>query len=376
MLALYIHVPFCERKCGYCGFYSTQYHADLADRYLEALEVEFHMRRPELEGRSIRTLYIGGGTPSLLAIDQLARLFQLIRSCCTVDEHAETSCEVNPNSASPKVLDRLKQHGVNRLSIGVQSFDPAVLAVLGRMHTAQQAVETCRIAQGFGFRSVGIDLIYGIPGQSLAQWKDTVEKACALRPDHISLYSLSIDEGSRLAEEVRAGQRLLPDDDLAATMYDEAIVRLRSAGYLHYEISNMALPSHECLHNQHYWDRGEYLGFGPSAWSFRGGQRSSNVADVGEYITCLRSGRTPVNYQETIREEQAAAEALMLGLRRSAGIDLADYSRRYGAALVENILLRAKALDVRDLIEVADGSLRLTSRGMLLSNTVLGTLLV
>jgi oxygen-independent coproporphyrinogen-3 oxidase len=374
MISIYVHVPFCTSKCYYCGFYSTVYYDAVADNYLDALEREIVEKSGLLANRNAVTIYIGGGTPSVLSHGRLTRLLNILGKVISFATLKEISCEINPHSGSQDVLDCLARSGVTRVSIGVQSFSNEVLRTLMRPHGSDQAVRTVIEAQRSGFRSVGLDLMYGVPDQTMKDWSATVEEACRLRPGHLSLYALSLDHGSRLSDDVRSGTRTLPEDELAASMYELGCERLQQAGYHQYEISNFSLPGHECLHNRHYWERGEYIGLGPSATSFVGNRRSTNISDVREYVDRIRTRRSIMSFEETLSDRQAATEILMLGLRKTSGVDLRRFAAMFGAELRDAVLGRAREMNTREMLEIDDRTLRLTSRGMLLSNDVIARL--
>jgi oxygen-independent coproporphyrinogen-3 oxidase len=373
MLGLYIHIPFCVSKCPYCGFFSTHYDNIIADEYLRALLIEIRTHSRFFRDNSVGSIYIGGGTPTTLSHDQFSRLFDIIKEhiCLTAD--AEITVEANPHTVTKNSLRLLKGLGVTRLSIGVQSFSDEVLALLGRVHSAGQAVAAVRAAGEVGFGSIGIDLIFGVPGQTEEHWSKTLETAISLNPEHISAYGLSLDEGSRwyLTEKSGWGER--PDDDVCANMYMTAMVFLRAHGYHQYEISNFCMPGYECRHNSNYWDRGEYLGLGPGAWSFTGNRRWANISNVDQYLSRLRSGLTVKDRDrdESMNGEQAALEKLFLGLRRTSGVDLADYGSQFGGGALDTLLSRIGELERAGLIKIQMGTLALTGRGMLLSNEVL-----
>lgn len=372
MISLYIHIPFCRSKCLYCGFYSTQYVQAQAEDYLLALNREMEQYRAKAGARQIASIYIGGGTPTTLSATQLTRLFSMIRTHLAPDFPQEVSIEMNPGTASSVKLELLKLLGITRLSIGIQSFDNELLCRLGRTHTAEGAQEAFRMARNAGFESIGLDLIYGIPGQRLDEWRETLTTAIALGPEHVSLYCLSLDEGSRLAADVRAGRLSLPSDDRTADIYETSRRKLLAAGYEQYELSNFARPSHACRHNLHYWKRGEYLGFGPSAWSFLGNRRWMNVRDLRNYTERSEAGSPLVGEEETISASQAAAERLFLGLRMTEGISLPELAWKFDQRS-QRISLedRIRSLAAGGLVTTVDGRLRLTPRGMLVSNEVM-----
>jgi oxygen-independent coproporphyrinogen-3 oxidase len=373
MLGLYIHIPFCVKKCPYCGFFSTHYEKVVADEYLYALPLDIAVHSRYLREHTIGSIYIGGGTPTTLSPDQFSRLFNIINEHVHLTADAEITVEANPNTVTADSLFLLKSLGVTRLSIGIQSFSDEVLALLGRVHSANQAIAAVRAARNAGFGRIGIDLIFGVPGQTEEQWNNTLETATSLNPEHISAYSLSLDEGSQWYRDAKEGRREPPDDDTTANMYDRAIQFLTSHGYHQYEISNFCIPGHECRHNINYWDRGEYLGLGPGAWSFIGNSRWANIADVEQYAYRLRNGIMVHDHDrvESVNGEQAALEKLFLGLRKTSGVDLADYGSLFGGGALDSLLSRIGDLERDGLVAIQKGTLVLTGRGMLLSNKVL-----
>jgi oxygen-independent coproporphyrinogen-3 oxidase len=375
MLSLYIHIPFCVKKCHYCGFYSTHYSEQLANEFISALSQEAARYGPAFSNRQFETVYIGGGTPTVLSSLQFEGLMTGIKRYFLIDPDAEWTVEANPNTLSSDRLSDMKDQGINRLSLGIQSFSDDVLKRLGRVHTAEEGIEAFTRAKNTGFGSVGIDLIYGIPGQPEEQWYETLSKAIDLKPEHVSTYSLSFDAGSRFREEADADRISLPDEDCVAAQYDLAVNKLSNAGYEHYEISNFSLPGFACRHNMNYWQRGEYLGLGPGAWSFIGNKRYHIVADVRKYIARLRDGQEVHTGEETIDQQQAANETVMLGLRTSMGIDLNHYEREFGPDSLR--LLQAKWIPLQNtgLLKHAEGRLRLTNEGFLLAHEVLARLI-
>ncbi|MGE5751368.1 MAG: radical SAM family heme chaperone HemW [Nitrospirota bacterium] len=371
MLSLYLHIPFCVRKCSYCGFYSTHYTPQQAFAYVSALQIEAARYKDNFSKAVFDSVYIGGGTPTVLSLEQWASIFKIIHENFRLSGNVEFTVEANPNTIAIDSITFLRAHGVNRLSIGVQSFSDRVLKTLGRVHTAAQAEEAFKTARNAGFQNIGIDLIYGIPGQSQHDWASSVQRALTLEPEHISSYCLSLDEGSQFMREAEAGRLVLPDDDVTARMYEFALRALTGAGYRHYEISNFSLSGYECLHNMNYWERGEYLGLGPGAWSFISGKRYHSVADIHEYTRRLTAGLSIVEDVETVKNGRAAEETIMLGLRTDKGIDLRKYEQEFGPE--KSRYLEACIATLRDsgLVRVRDGRLMLTERGFLLSDEAL-----
>ncbi|HUI67546.1 MAG TPA: radical SAM family heme chaperone HemW [Nitrospirota bacterium] len=368
MLSLYLHIPFCVRKCLYCGFYSTRFSPPQVFAYLSALRLEAARYRDNFSKTVFESVYIGGGTPTVLSREQWVSVFKIIRENFRLSENVEFTVEANPNTIAVDGITFLRAHGVNRLSIGVQSFSDRVLETLGRAHTAAQAEDAFKTARHAGFQNIGIDLIYGVPGQSQDDWASSVDRVLALEPEHISTYCLSLDEGSQFIREAEAGRLALPDDDVAASMYEFALRALTGAGYRHYEISNFSLSGHECLHNMNYWERGEYLGLGPGAWSFIAGERYHAVADVHEYSRRLTAGLSIVEDVETAKNGRAAEETIMLGLRTDKGVDLKKYEQEFGPEASRHLEACIATLRDSGLVRVRDGRLMLTDRGVLLSN--------
>ncbi len=374
MLSLYIHIPFCVRKCLYCGFYSTPYSVQNADRFLDALRIEAAGRARTFSDREFGSLYLGGGTPTVLSSHQLTTLIGIIRSHFKLAPHAEVTVEANPQSGSEPLFVDLLRSGVNRLSLGVQSFSDRLLATLGRPHHAAQARDAFQSARRSGFENIGIDLIYGIPGQTVADWSQTLDLALSLRPNHVSAYSLSLDEGSNYHHKAASGSFHLPDDDAVAEFSDAGVERLTAAGFLHYEIANFAQPGFECRHNLNYWRRGEYLGLGPGAWSFIAARRSRSVPDLKAYCTGLHAGFPVIAEDETVGPDEAMLETVMLRLRTRSGIELERLAGEFGPLVRDRLLAQAAPMIDKGLLHNEAGRLFLTDRGMVLSNEVMGRL--
>jgi putative oxygen-independent coproporphyrinogen III oxidase len=374
MLSLYIHIPFCVKKCLYCGYYSTRYTQTSADAFITALRREAAGYHNEYGELAFQSVYIGGGTPTVFSHGQIRRLGDIISDLFSVSESAEFTVEANPNTVSERNLEAWREIGANRLSLGVQSFSDDVLGILGRLHTAGQAMSAFRLARNSGFGTVGMDLIYGVPGQTMLQWKATLEAAIHCRPDHLSAYSLSIDDGSLFRQELEAGRFPAPDEDMAADMYECTAAMLARAGYRRYEISNFALPGSECKHNLNYWGRGEYLGLGPAAWSFVRGRRYHNIADSGEYAKRMGAGISALAGSEVPGQEQASRETLLLSLRTMKGLDLDSFRKEYGSVMSQSLEAAMAPLQSAGLILVHDGWATLSERGILLSNEALSRL--
>jgi oxygen-independent coproporphyrinogen-3 oxidase len=376
MLSLYIHVPFCVRKCRYCGFYSTPYSSSNADAFLSGLKSEATRYQNDFRHKLFTSIYIGGGTPTVLSPEQFRLLVRTIREHFTIDDGVEFTVEANPNTITHEKLSLMRSEGVNRLSIGVQSFSDEVLQILGRLHTAEQAADAFRVARRAGFENIGVDLIYGIPGQTADHWEDTLDAAIKLKPEHVSAYSLSLDAGSQFMREAKAGEFALPEEEICAAMYERAVIKLTNAGYGRYEISNFSQPGYECRHNMNYWDRGEYLGLGPGAWSFISGRRYANIADTMEYVQRLSSGRTVIEDQEIVGSRSSAMETVLLSLRTTQGLELSRFEQEFGPDRLRRLERNAVLLRDAGLLRVKEGRLTLTDRGILLLDEVLARLSV
>jgi oxygen-independent coproporphyrinogen-3 oxidase len=376
MLSLYIHIPFCVGKCLYCGFYSTIYSKDAADAYASALKSEAGIYRSRFGVKRIKTVYLGGGTPSILSLYQLENVLNIIRDHFSISSDAEFTVEANPNSLTDDHLSLLKDQGVNRVSLGIQSFSDDILSFLGRPHSAAEGVGAFQRARRCGFANIGVDLIYGIPGQSEGQWRETLKNAIELAPEHISAYSLSLDDGSRFRRRAEAGLLALPPDESVAGQYELILNELEKTGYEQYEISNFSRPGFYCRHNLNYWQRGEYLGLGPGAWSFIGNRRYGNVADVVQYCERLQCGSSVIEEEDVTAGDESANETIMLACRTVAGLDLGVYEQLYGADRRRRLEQAAEVLVRSGVVEQSGMRLRLTGKGFLVANEVLGRLIL
>ncbi|MGE5560599.1 MAG: radical SAM family heme chaperone HemW [Chloroflexota bacterium] len=384
-LGLYVHIPFCVRKCAYCDFLSAATPVATQRRYVAALhrEIELMAGRPEISGRHFATLYVGGGTPTVLPpadladiIDACLRRFRFSRAGSDVDA-LEVTVEANPGTVTVDGLARLRAAGANRLSLGVQSFDRTLLAELGRIHSAADACAAVAAARAAGFANINLDLMFALPGQTLAQWTGTLDLAIALEPEHISAYSLIVEEGTPFYDRDRRGELARPDEETEAAMYEAAIARLTAAGYHHYEISNFARPGREARHNLIYWHNDDYLGLGLGAWSYlprdaAGGRvRDANPRDLTAYCESLERGRLPARVDgEMPARRHELTETIIMGLRLIDGLDLEAFCERFNIALDDAYPGVRRDLEALGLVEVVDNRLRLTRRGLLLANRV------
>jgi len=367
-VALYIHIPFCRAKCAYCDFTSYAGLDALHDDYITALVREMELAEP----LSIRTVYIGGGTPTVLPLSHFVTILAAIKHRFDTRATAEITVEANPGTVTREKLSGLRALGVNRLNLGVQSLVEGELRLLGRIHSAPEAIDAFRAARQAGFDNLSLDLIYGLPGQSLASWRASLEGALALQPDHLSLYALTVEEGTPLAASIARGQLPSPDPDLAADMYELAQDLLSAAGFLHYEISNWATsPARVCRHNLTYWRNEPYLGLGAGAHSWLGQQRRSNLDAPQAYMEQVRAGRHPVAAAEAIDLETEMGETMMLGLRLlHEGVEFQQFRARFGLDLRARYAAELRELAQLGLIDLGDERVTLSPRGRLLGNQV------
>lgn len=375
-MGLYLHIPFCQARCSYCDFNTYAGLGALYKPYAEALIREGRWLA-SMFSLPVATLFLGGGTPTVLPVELLQTVLSAYMDAFVVEADAEITSEANPGTVSLEYLHALRNLGVNRLSLGAQSFEEQELSMLGRIHSVEQVQLTVERARAAGFDNLSLDLIYGLPSQSLASWEHSVERALALAPQHLSLYCLTLEEETPLHAWVMHGRLPRPDPDLAADMYELADQRLAQAGYQQYEISNWSLPGYECAHNLIYWRNRPYLGFGAGAHSSSGGQRWWNLRPVQAYIDHITRGSpTPwpspaAEDGEIIDRSLEMGETMMLGLRLTReGVAEADFRQRFGLSLEEAYGDVIRHLDRSSLLTWRDGRLCLTRRGRLLGNQV------
>lgn len=370
-VGIYIHIPFCRRKCLYCDFCSfTDTDESLRRRYVDALVRELYAYREKLAPYRVSTVFIGGGTPSLLASEETERVFDALRNCFDLDADAEITSEVNPATADGEKLARWRALGINRLSIGVQSFSDAELSALGRLHTADGAEAFYRAARRAGFGNIGMDLMYGIPGQTKASLTATLHRMIGLAPEHISAYSLQVEEGTPFYD--RRETLALPSDDENADFYDLVTHTLAEAGYRHYEISNYAKPGYESRHNLRYWRMSPYIGIGVAAYSYFEGERYGHGRDFSAYLADDFTRRPPA---EPRGADDTEEEYIMLALRLADGIDDEDFRRAFGVTFTERYGAAMRAYAARGLAVGTGHGWALTDRGMYVSLAILADLL-
>ena len=383
---LYIHIPFCRQKCFYCDFPSFAGREKKIDRYLQALEQEFALLRQGLYQKNNvratekkfapRTIYIGGGTPTALDFDQLEKLLEIVQKYVAVAKAEEFTVEMNPGTVDREKLLLLQQAGVNRLSVGVQSFEDNCLMTIGRIHTAQEAEDTIRLAYSLSFDNISLDLIYGLPQQDMEILTRSVERALALPVQHISIYGLQLEEGTAFQRMADMGKLQLPADELVEAMHDYIVEKLPEAGYQRYEISNYALPGYESKHNLSYWQDVDYLGLGSGAHSYWQGTRYENPRSIDDYISALEAGRLPATLEEQVDKQAHMEEFCFLGLRTAAGINSQVFKAKFGIELGSVYGKVIEKLVAEELLQYTSKGIALTSLGMKYGNQVFGEFLL
>ena len=368
-LGIYIHIPFCVRKCDYCDFYSVPGRDGRMDEYLHALEVHIAESAPQAELYTVNTIYFGGGTPTFFGAERLARLLQVVRKQFNVSKDCEITVECNPDSADQDTLLTLKKAGVNRLSMGVQSAQDKELKEIGRVHSFAQATRAFQRARDAGFDNISLDLIYGLPDQTMESWKESVEALLKLNPEHLSCYGLKLEQGTPLYE--RREQEQMADDDTQADMYLWMVERLKNAGYGQYEISNFARPGRQSRHNLKYWMGEEYIGFGPSAHSYFGQQRYSFVRDLDAYVKGVLYNGKILDESTRINRREMGKEYLMLRMRTIWGVEENEYRERFYLNF-RPLEERFREYESYGWAECTEGRWHFTPSGFLLSNPLIG----
>lgn len=374
MAGIYLHIPFCKRRCIYCDFYSTT--ATLKQEiFTQSICKEIVSRKAYLDGDLINTIYLGGGTPSQLTPTQLQQILQTIEQHYTIDKEAEITIEGNPDDLTLEYLRILKELGFNRLSIGIQTFDDPLLKLLRRRHSAQQAIEAVEISRKAGFENISIDLIYGLPQQTPEGWEKDLQQAIDLTPEHISAYSLTYEEGTTLWK-MRAAHRIREaDEDTYLAYFKQLINTLRKAGYIQYEISNFSKPGFQSRHNSNYWKGIKYLGCGPSAHSFDGASRRWNQSDLDAYIHGINSkGEAPFE-SEQLDEMTRYNERIITSIRTMEGLSIEQLQHDFGEAYLNYCREQAQRYINQGLLIEQNGWLRLTETGIFLSDGIMSDLL-
>ena len=377
-MELYVHVPFCKRKCRYCDFASWAGREDWIPAYVDAVLTEAHSAHDALGTQSMETAFLGGGTPSLLPPEELTRLLQGVFSLFPLEADAEFTSECNPGTLTAAWLEAAQAAGVNRLSMGMQAGQPHLLHMLGRIHTFTDVETSVKLARAAGIRNLNLDLMFGLPGQTLNDWAETLDMALSLHPEHLSCYGLIPEEGTQLGDAILAEEVPLPAEDAERAMYDMTLTRLAAAGLEQYEISNFAKPGCACRHNLGYWRQTPYLGLGPAAASMLPGRtpeefslRRTNVRDLAAYLRQSHQGRFQPAEEESVSPAEARFETMMLGLRTTKGVNEAAFTAMHGVALSDVYGAKLAELETQGLLCHTGGWWRLTRRGMDVQNGVL-----
>ena len=372
---IYVHIPFCQAKCSYCAFVSQVGNEKSQQEYVAALCREITAAGGDFSALSVDSLFFGGGTPTVLSTDALALILQTIRGNFRLSDDAEISIEANPGTVTAESLAALRRQGFNRLSLGVQSFDDRVLAAIGRVHRAEEAESAFRLARQAGFANIGLDLIYGLPQQTLTNWQATLERAIALNPDHLSAYGLKLEDGTPLAAAVAGGSLPLPSEEDEEAMYDVLNEFLPLHGFERYEIANYAKPGQKCRHNRKYWRSLPFRGFGLAAHSFDGAQRFANTADLGEYIERSQAGLGVETVRESLDEAVVIGEYVFTALRLTEGMRFDEFQQRFGQDFRQLFAEPLARLNKMGLLEKTEQAVFLTPRGMKFGNQVFGEFL-
>ncbi|KXG75857.1 radical SAM family heme chaperone HemW [Thermotalea metallivorans] len=369
-LGIYIHIPFCAKKCSYCDFTSFGDAEEKIPVYADALVKEITSWKDQLADYKVRSIFIGGGTPTIVPVKEMDRVMESLYQCFSIEEGIEFSIESNPGTIDKEKLQYYLASHINRISMGLQAWQDTLLKSLGRIHDRAQFVQNYGLAREMGFQNINVDLMFGLPGQNISQWKETLGAVAALKPDHISAYSLKIEEGTLFDVLYEKGKLYLPSEEEDRKMYEDAIEFLQGYGYRHYEISNFARAGKECVHNKIYWNNGEYIGIGLGAHSYWNRRRFANTTEFEEYIEKVKSNQNPTAHVGYITIEEEIAETMFLGLRMMEGISIPAFIRRFGVSPTDIYQKTIEKFVEQGLLEVDQNHIRLTRRGIDVSNQV------
>lgn len=370
MLGLYIHVPFCAQKCYYCDFNSYKINNNEKELYLKSIKKEMEFYKEEFKDKTFNTVFFGGGTPSILMVDEIKEIINNIYKNFNINNDAEITIECNPGTINKDKLIDLKKMGINRLSIGLQATQNYHLKSIGRIHTYEEFEKNYYDAIEVGFKNINIDLMYALPNQTTQEWKDTLNKVIKLNPSHISAYSLILEEGTKLYDKYENKEFDLLDEDTDIKMYNYTIDTLQKYGYNQYEISNYSKKGLECKHNIIYWKCNQYLGLGPGASGFIGNIRYSNVENICEYNKCIMQNIKPISEESILTEKDKMEEFIFMGLRMNEGINIEDFKNRFHADFYGIYKEVLEKLIKRKLIKIEDQNIFLTQNGREISNSV------
>ncbi|MEK3995615.1 radical SAM family heme chaperone HemW [Psychrobacillus sp. FSL K6-2365] len=367
---VYIHIPFCHQICNYCDFNKFFFQNQPVDEYIESLGKEMSLWQNDAEPAKIDTIFIGGGTPTSLTVEQLDRLLSLIHKHIPMEHVTEFTSEANPDELTLEKMQLMRKYGVNRLSMGVQTFDQDLLKVLGRTHSNDHVYEVIEYAKQTEFPSISIDLMYGLPNQTMEQWKASLQEAFRLKIPHISAYSLLVEPKTIFYNLLSKGKLSLPGEDLEAEMYSYLLEEMKNHGYTQYEISNFAYEGKESKHNLLYWNNDEYIGLGAGAHGYVNGVRYSNHGPLKKYMQTIDLGEKPLMMQKEVTKVEKMEEEMFLGLRKNEGVSLEKFEGRYGITLHDIYGKELDELLQKELIIIQDNFVRLTTRGRFIGNEV------
>ena len=370
-IGLYLHIPYCLHKCGYCDFNSHPINEEEMESYARALLLELGHDSEEAGDREAATVFFGGGTPTTLPFEDLARLLGACHAGFKFADGAEITLEANPATIPQSGLERLREAGFNRLSVGVQSFDPDELQRLERVHSVDEIYLTVERARQAGFDNLSLDLMFGLPGQTAAKWESNLQKAIGLQPEHISAYNLTIEPDTTFHKQQTQGRLTMPPDDFQRELFEITIDTLAGAGYEHYEISNYAKPGKQCRHNLNYWTGGDFIGLGAGATSTLEGERYKNINLPARYIAKIEDTGNAVETHEQPTLSQQMGETVMLGLRLRSGMDLSRFAQQFGLTFHDAYGETITRLEGLGLLEIADGRAALTREGLFLADSVI-----
>lgn len=367
---VYLHIPFCHQICNYCDFNKFFFHNQPVDEYIESIGKEMHLWEEQLNGSQIETIFIGGGTPTSLSESQLERLFTFIHQYIPMDGVIEFTSEANPDELTFEKMQLMRQFGVNRLSMGVQTFDQELLKVLGRTHSNEHVYEVIENAKKIDFPSISIDLMYGLPNQTMEQWQNSLQLANSLNIPHISAYSLLVEPKTIFYNLMSKGKLSLPGEDLEAKMYGYLLDEMTKQGYNQYEISNFAKEGKESKHNLIYWDNDEYIGLGAGAHGYANGIRYSNHGPLKKYMNMIEQNEKPIMLQKEVTSIEKMEEEMFLGLRKNAGVSIDRFNHRYSQSIQKVYGKEIEELKHKGFIIIENGHVKLTRRGRFVGNEV------
>ncbi len=370
-VGIYIHIPFCKQKCFYCDFVSYCDKTKFIDRYIDCLKKEIESKSNKNE-IVIDTIYIGGGTPSIIDVKLIIEVLESIKENFNVEKEAEITIEINPGTVNEEKLKLYKEEGINRVSIGLQSTNNDLLKMLGRIHTYEEFLKCSNMARNIGFKNINVDLMLGLPSQTLDDINKSMKRIINLKPEHVSVYSLIVEDGTKLARDVENGKLILPEEEIERNMYWKVKQTLENNGYIHYEISNFAKKGYESKHNMNCWSQKEYLGFGASAHSYFKSMRYSNIEDIEEYIDNISKGKIEQNKKvhEIQTVEDSKKEYMLLGLRKIDGVNITEFKNKFVDNPIYLFKKELSRLACEKLIEIDENRIKLTDKGLDLANIV------